>query len=88
MFAVSRETVPPRCEHKIQGKKTMITIFFTATRLLVLDALPHGQAFTQEYLITELLPVLHQENVRFRRKHSGGTFSSTWTIRDVTMTRK
>jgi hypothetical protein len=66
----------------------MITVFFIAMRLLVLDSLPHGQMFTQECFITEVPLMLHQENVQFRRKHSGGTFSSTWTIRDVTMARR
>jgi hypothetical protein len=42
MFAASREAVPPRYEHKIQAKKKMITVFFTPTRLVILDALPHG----------------------------------------------
>jgi hypothetical protein len=74
MFADSRETVTPRYRHEIQCKKTMITIFFIPTRLLVLDALPHGQTFTQEYFMTELFPILQKENVRFRRKHSGDTF--------------
>jgi hypothetical protein len=52
----------------------MITVFFTATGLLVLDALPHGQTFTQDYFITKVLPILREENERFRRKHSGGNF--------------
>jgi hypothetical protein len=47
MFAASRETIRSRCEHKIQGKKTMITVFFTTTLLLILNALPHSQTFTQ-----------------------------------------
>jgi hypothetical protein len=75
MFATSRESAPPRCEHEIQAKKTMITVFFTPTRLLVLGALPYGQKFTQGYLITDVLPMLHEENVRFCRKYSDGSFS-------------
>jgi hypothetical protein len=63
MLAASRETVTPRSRHGIECKKTMITVFFPPTRLLVLDALPHGQTFTQEYFITELLPILYRENV-------------------------
>jgi hypothetical protein len=73
MFTASREAVPSRCEQEIQAKKKMITVFFTPTQLLVLDALPHGQTFIQNYFITEVLPMLQEENVRFRRKHSGGT---------------
>jgi hypothetical protein len=40
LFAVSREIVSPRCEHEIQAKKIMISVFLTPTRLLVLGALP------------------------------------------------
>jgi histone-lysine N-methyltransferase SETMAR len=52
----------------------MITVFFTPTWILVLDALPYGQTFTQDYFITEMHPMLREENMRFRRKHSGGHF--------------
>jgi hypothetical protein len=76
MSATSREAVPPRCEHEIQAKKTNIVVFFTSTRLLILDALPHGHTFTQDYLITEVLPMLLEENVRFRRRHSVDIFPS------------
>jgi hypothetical protein len=55
--------VPPRYEHEIQAKKTLITVFFAATRLLVLAALPYGQTFTQGHFITEVLPTLREENV-------------------------
>jgi hypothetical protein len=74
IFVASRETVPPRYEHEIQAKKTLITAFFTPTRLLILAALPYGQTFTQDYFITEVLPMLREENVQFRRKHSGDNF--------------
>jgi histone-lysine N-methyltransferase SETMAR len=74
MFTASREAVPPRCEHKIQAKKIMITIFFTPMRLLVVDTLPYGQTFTQDYFITEVFPMLREQNMRFRHKHSRGSF--------------
>jgi hypothetical protein len=88
MFAASRETVTPRNRHDIQCKKTMITVFFTPTRLMILDALPYGQTFTQKYFIAELLPTLYRENVRFRRKQSSGTFFCIWTIPSVIMARR
>jgi hypothetical protein len=50
----------------------MITAVFTSTRLPALGALPYDQTFSQDYFITEVLPMLHEENVRFRRKYSGG----------------
>jgi histone-lysine N-methyltransferase SETMAR len=71
IFTASRETVAPRYDHEIQAKKKLITVFFTPTRLLVLAALPYGQTFTQNHFITEVLPILREENVQFRRKHSG-----------------
>jgi hypothetical protein len=67
--------VPPRCKHEIQAKRIMITVFFTSTRLLILDALPHGRTFTQNYFIAEVLLMLGEENLRFRRKYSYVNFS-------------
>jgi hypothetical protein len=58
----------------MQAKKTMITVFFPQTRLLVLDALPPGQTFTQDYFMTKVPPILREENLRFLRNHSAGTF--------------
>jgi hypothetical protein len=52
----------------------MVTVLFAPRRLLVLNALRHIQTFTQDYFITEVLPILREENVRFRRKHSDGNF--------------
>jgi hypothetical protein len=66
----------------------MITVFFTPTRLLALNALPHGQTFTQNYYIIAMLPMLREENAQLCRKHSGGTFSFTWAIRGVPMASK
>jgi hypothetical protein len=62
IFAASREAVPQRCKHKIQAKKKMVIVFFTPTRLVVLDALPHGQTFTQEYCITDVLPCCRKKS--------------------------
>jgi hypothetical protein len=57
-----------------RSAKTLTTVFFTATRLLVPAALPYGQTFTQDHFITELPPILREKNVQFRRKHSGDNF--------------
>jgi hypothetical protein len=43
-------------------------------RLLVRGALPHGQTFTKDYVRAEVLSMMREENVRFHRKHSGGSF--------------
>jgi hypothetical protein len=80
MFTASREAVQPRCEHKIQAKKTMITVFFTPTRLVVLDALPHGQTFTQEYFMTDVLPCYKKKIFDFVANRQVALLSFTWTI--------
>jgi hypothetical protein len=74
MFIISREAFSPRCEHNIEAKEIIITVFFTPTWPLILDALSHSQIFIENYFITEVLPMLCEENVRFRLKHSGGNF--------------
>jgi histone-lysine N-methyltransferase SETMAR len=74
IFAASRETVPLRYEHGIQAKTILITIFFAPTLLLVLAALAYSETFTRDHFITEVLPMLREENVQFRRKHSGDNF--------------
>jgi hypothetical protein len=58
-----------------QVKKTMITIFFTATRLIILNSLPQGQSFTQDYFISEIVPAFTKQKLRFRRYHPDVTFS-------------
>jgi hypothetical protein len=45
MFATSGREVVPRTKQNTSAKKTMVTIFFTSTRLLVLDFLPKGGEF-------------------------------------------
>jgi hypothetical protein len=45
MFATSVREVVSRTKQNISAKKTMITIFFTPTRLLALDFLPKGTKF-------------------------------------------
>jgi hypothetical protein len=45
MFATSAREVVPKTKQNIFAKKTMITIFFTSTRLLVLNFLPKNTKF-------------------------------------------
>jgi hypothetical protein len=42
MFAPSADMVLPRLRTGFQVKKTMITVFFAETRLIVLNSLPQG----------------------------------------------
>jgi hypothetical protein len=57
-----------------QVKKTMVTVFFTATRLIVLNRLPQDQSFTQDYFISENVLSFIKEKLTSRRHHPGVTF--------------
>jgi transposase len=48
----------------------MVTIFFTSTRLFVLNFLPKGTRFNQDYFIDTVLPNLYSEKRRITR-HNG-----------------
>jgi hypothetical protein len=61
MFAVSAAEVVSRTKQNISAWKTMVTIFFTSTRLLVLNFLPRGTRFNQDYFIYAVLPNLDRE---------------------------
>jgi hypothetical protein len=47
----------------------------TATRFIILNSLPQGQLFTQDYFSSEIVPAFTKEKLRFRRHHPGVTFS-------------
>jgi hypothetical protein len=48
MFARAPSEVIPRAQQTIGAKKTMITIFFTARQLILLNVLPKGSKFNQQ----------------------------------------
>jgi hypothetical protein len=79
MFALSADMVLPRLSAGFQVKKTMTTVFFMATRLIVLNSLPQGQSFTQDYFISEIVPMFTKEKLRFRHYPplSGNTLQVT-----------
>jgi hypothetical protein len=56
-------------------QKIMVTIFFTSTRLLVLNFLPKGTKFNQDYFIDKVLPNLYSEKRRIARCKSLPSFS-------------
>jgi hypothetical protein len=64
MFAASAREMVPSTKQNISAKKTMIAIFFTSTRLLVLNFLPKGTEFSQDYFIDTVLPSLYSEKRR------------------------
>jgi hypothetical protein len=75
MLASSADMVVPRLRAGFQAKKTMITVLFSAMRLIDLDGLPQGQSFTQNYFISEKVLAFTKEKQRFRRHHPRVTFS-------------
>jgi hypothetical protein len=60
----------------------MITIFFTARQLIMLDALPKGSKFNKQHFIDYMFPDLKPENRNFRRRMLLATF---WVHMDNSM---
>jgi hypothetical protein len=60
-FATSAREVVPRAKQNISAMKTMVTIFFTSTRLLVLHFIPKGSKFNSDYFVDTVLPNLYSE---------------------------
>jgi hypothetical protein len=83
MFVISAKEVVPRTKQNISAKKTMVIIFFTSTRLLVLNFLPKGTKFNQDYFIDRVIPNLYSEKRRMRDARVCRVFQSTWTIQCV-----
>jgi hypothetical protein len=75
MFASSRERVVPRIRRDIARQKTMLTIFLTSTRLLVLEARPTGTKFNQDYFIDAIFPGLYNAKKRISGKEGVLAFS-------------
>jgi hypothetical protein len=85
IFADSRESVIPRIRQDVSGQTTMMTIFFTSTRLLVLEALPKGTKFNQNCFILATFPGLYNEKTRIHAKRASQLFQFAWTIRCARM---
>jgi hypothetical protein len=75
MFAGSRESVVPRIRRDISRQKTILTIFLTSARLLMLEALTKGAKFNQDYFIDAIFPRLYNEKRRISRKEGFPAFS-------------
>jgi hypothetical protein len=88
MFIESRERVVPRIRQGISEQGIMMTIFFTSTGLLVLEALPKGMKFNQDYFIQAVLPGLSNESSEFHAGRVSRSFQFTWTIQCVAMVTK
>jgi hypothetical protein len=61
MFARPRDEVVPRVSPTIGPKKVIVTIFFTANRLVKRVYFPQGQKYTKEYFTNEILEGINQE---------------------------
>jgi hypothetical protein len=79
MFAPSRDLAATRTKDTDRTKKTLLTVFFTSRRLIVLEALPKGTTSPRHYFISRILPDLDGEKLRYRRKNQDENFSCTWT---------
>jgi hypothetical protein len=60
----------------------MITIFFNASQLILLDVLPKGSKFNQQHFIDYAFPDLKTENQNLRRRMPLATF---WVHMDNSM---
>jgi hypothetical protein len=84
MFAQAPSEVITRTPQTI-GAKTMITIFFTASQLILLDVLPKGSTFNQQYFIDYVFPDLKTENQDLAVQCRLQLFGCTWIIQCVTL---
>jgi hypothetical protein len=76
MLAGSRESVVPRIRRDISGQQTLFTVCFPSRRLLVLNLLPNGAKFNQNYFIDAIFPGLYNEKRRISRKDDFPAFSA------------
>jgi hypothetical protein len=83
MIAPSSDLAATRTKDADRTTKTMLTVFFTTRRLIVLEPLPKGTTCTQHDFISDILPDLDGEKLRYRRKTQDKNCSCTWTIQNV-----
>jgi transposase len=73
MFAKWLRDVNPRTRPGIGVTKRMSTIVFANRKLLIAEDLPKGQKYSQDYFISDILPALEREKMRYKRRKQGGT---------------
>jgi hypothetical protein len=64
------------------AKKTLITLFFTTRKRIVLDVLPKGHKYNQQYFVDYIFPDLKTGDLSFRR---GMPESAFWVHMDNSM---
>jgi hypothetical protein len=62
MSARSPANVIPRVLRARGAKKTVITLFFTTKKLMVLDVLPNGHKYNQQDIADYIVPDLQKAN--------------------------
>jgi hypothetical protein len=85
VFPGSRESVVPRIRRDISRQQTMLTIFFTSTRLLVLEALPKDKNSIRIISLTRYFQDCTMKRGEFHAKTASQLFQRTGIIRCVTM---
>jgi hypothetical protein len=74
MFAKSPGDVTPRTSQGIGMKKTTFTLFFTNRKLLIAEYLPKGQKYNQDYFISDILPELEHDKIRYEPRKQDRIF--------------
>jgi hypothetical protein len=74
MVARSPAKVIPRARQAIGTKKTMITFFFIARKLIVLDDLSKWHKYNQQYVVNYIFPDLKQARPKFSLLDAGANF--------------
>jgi hypothetical protein len=74
MFTQSPAEVVPRTRQALGAKKTMITSFLPARKLMVLDVLPKGPKHNQQYFVDYIFTDLKKANLSFHRPMPESTF--------------
>jgi hypothetical protein len=82
MFARSLADVIPVTRKAIGAKKIMITLFFTARKLIVLTVTPKGWKYNQQYFVEKTVPGLKRGKMSFARGKRGST---CWVHKDPSM---
>jgi histone-lysine N-methyltransferase SETMAR len=73
MFARSPADGIPRTRQALCAKKIMITLFFTARKLIVLDVMPKGWKYNQRYFVDNRVLGLKRGKMSFARRKPGST---------------
>jgi hypothetical protein len=74
LFARSLTNVIPWTRQAIGRKETMIAVYFTGRKLIILDIWPKGSKFNQLYFVDYIFPDLKRANLNFHCPIPQATF--------------